>query len=99
MAACLSGVSYATLNVTIRRLVTGSVQMPVVLATVSSMGVITLGLGSVARIGDHCGAPRQSIGQADTGARSLARNRDDRQHASVGKRRRGWMAVERRAQK
>jgi drug/metabolite transporter (DMT)-like permease len=50
-AACFSGVAYATLNVMIRRLVTGSVQMPVVLATVSSMGVISLGAGSILRVG------------------------------------------------
>ena len=49
--ACLAGVAYAVLNVTIRRLVTGAVQMPVVLATVSSVGVIGLGLGSVYRVG------------------------------------------------
>ena len=35
----------------IRRLVTGSMQMPVVLATVSSMGVISLGAGSILHIG------------------------------------------------
>jgi drug/metabolite transporter, DME family len=50
-AACFSGVAYSVLNVTIRRLVTGSMQMPVVLSTVSSMGVISLGLASVARVG------------------------------------------------
>ena len=43
--------AYSVLNVTIRRLVTGSMQMPVVLATVGSMGVISLGLTSVARVG------------------------------------------------
>jgi drug/metabolite transporter, DME family len=50
-AACFSGVAYAVLNVLIRRLVTGSMQMPVVLATVSSMGVISLGLGSMWSVG------------------------------------------------
>ena len=50
-AACLSGVAYAVLNVNIRRLVTGAMQMPVVLATVSSMGVISLGLASIWNLG------------------------------------------------
>ncbi len=50
-AACLCGIAYAVLNVTIRRLVTGSMQMPVVLATVSSIGVISLGLASIYRAG------------------------------------------------
>ncbi|MBI2823059.1 MAG: DMT family transporter [Planctomycetia bacterium] len=50
-AVCLAGVAYAVLNVLIRRLVTGSTQMPVVLATVSSVGVISLGLTGIARTG------------------------------------------------
>ena len=50
-AACLSGVAYAILNVTIRRVVTGAMQMPVVLATVSSVGVVSLGLAGIARVG------------------------------------------------
>ncbi len=50
-AACLSGVSYAILNVTIRRVVTGAMQMPVVLSTVSSVGVVSLGLTGIARVG------------------------------------------------
>jgi DME family drug/metabolite transporter len=50
-AACLSGVAYAVLNVTIRRLVTGSMPMPIVLSTVSSVGVVSLGLAAIARTG------------------------------------------------
>jgi len=50
-AACLCGIAYAVLNVTIRRLVTGSMQMHFVLATVSSVGVISLGLAAIYRSG------------------------------------------------
>ena len=50
-AACFSGVAYAVLNVTIRRLVTGTMPMPFVLATVSSVGVVSLGLAAIARVG------------------------------------------------
>ena len=50
-AACLSGVCYAVLNVTIRRLITRSMPMPIILSTVSSVGVVSLGLAAIARTG------------------------------------------------
>ncbi|HVU88808.1 MAG TPA: DMT family transporter [Pirellulales bacterium] len=50
-AACFSGVCYAILNVTIRRLVTGDMPMHFVLSTVSSVGVVSLGLAAIARTG------------------------------------------------
>lgn len=50
-AACLAGVAYAFLNVLIRKLVTGSFAMPFVLAIVSSVGVVSLGLASIGKIG------------------------------------------------
>lgn len=50
-AACGAGIAYALLNVLIRKLVTGSFAMPFVLAIVSSTGVISLGLASIAKIG------------------------------------------------
>ena len=45
------GVCYAVLNVTIRRLITRSMPMPIILSTVSSVGVVSLGLAAIARTG------------------------------------------------
>ena len=50
-AACCAGIAYAVLNVLIRKLVTGTFAMPFVLAIVSSVGVISLGFASIAKIG------------------------------------------------
>ena len=50
-AACFSGIAYATLNVTIRRLVTGAMPVSIMLLVVSSMGVSCLGTASLVHAG------------------------------------------------
>jgi drug/metabolite transporter (DMT)-like permease len=50
-AACFSGVCYAVMGVVMRRLAVRRVPVSVMLLVISTTGVITLGLGSVARLG------------------------------------------------
>jgi drug/metabolite transporter (DMT)-like permease len=68
-AACFSGISYAVLNVTIRRLVTGSMPMSLVLSTVSAVGVVSLGLVAIARTG---WAPLAATAPSDLGVMFIA---------------------------
>jgi drug/metabolite transporter (DMT)-like permease len=51
VAACISGIAYGALNVTIRRLVTGEMPVSIMLLVVSSMGVLSLGTGSLLHAG------------------------------------------------
>ena len=52
-AACLAGISYASINVVIRRFVTQNVSVAATLLVIGSTGVVVLGLTSSCTIGWH----------------------------------------------